>query len=83
MTLSDMDGDNATARRKKLFLYAKRIGLSRQDRIDLGEYVLRTDVSSWKDLDDEQVKRLLDALEGYLLVSYLLSEQVAHGSIAE
>ncbi len=61
------------ARRNKMYLLAMEIGLTRDDRIDLAQYILRRDITSWKDLTDEQVLRILDALEGYQLVHHLLA----------
>jgi hypothetical protein len=55
-----------------MFAVADDIGLRRGERIELAEYILRRDVKSWGDLTEEQVCRILDALEGYELVSELL-----------
>ena len=52
------------------------IGLTRDERIDLSQMILRRDITSWKDLDDTQVTRMLEALEGYLLVSALFLQRV-------
>lgn len=71
------------ARRRKLLATAREIGLCREARIDLAEYVLRRDVDTWKTLTDEEVCRLLDTLEGFLLVGFLLSEQGAYRAVAE
>lgn len=60
------------ARRRKLFGYADTFGMTRQERIDLAEMILRRDVTSWKDLNSEQVNRLLDAFEGAALIMHLL-----------
>lgn len=60
---------------RKLRLRADEIGLSRDERIDLAQYVLRRDITSWADLDHDQVMRLLDCLEGYELVSELLAQR--------
>lgn len=59
-------------RRRKLFVIADEIGLLRQERIELAEAILWRDVGSWSVLTDEQVGRLLDALEGYQKVRWLL-----------
>lgn len=48
------------------------IGLTREERIDLAEQVLRRDFTSWKQLDDDQVNRMLDVLEGHILINYLI-----------
>lgn len=64
---------NPEARRRKLHMVAKQIGLTRDERIELAEYILRRDITSYRQLDDSQVIRLLDALEGFELVVHLLS----------
>lgn len=60
------------ARRRKLYMLAKEIGLSREDRLDLAEQVLYRDVESWKSLDDGDVLRLLDTISGYILITHLV-----------
>lgn len=60
-----------TLRRKKMYAVAKEIGLSRGERIELAQYLLRRDISSWSDLDEDQVCRILDAMEGWLLIETL------------
>ena len=59
-------------RRIKMMALARHIGLTRDERMELARYALRRDISSWKDLTDEQVNRMLDQLEGFELISYLL-----------
>lgn len=59
-------------KRRKLFAYADTFGMSRQERIDLSEILLRRDITSWQDLTDSQVDRLLDAFEGAALIIHLL-----------
>ena len=49
------------------------IGLTDEERLELASYLLRRDVASWKELDDGQILRLLDALEGWHLVGQLLA----------
>lgn len=63
------------ARRKKMFVLAREIGLTRDERLALAEILLRRDIQSWKDLDDDQVVRCLDALEGFQLIEALLSQR--------
>ena len=58
---------------RKLFLMADEIGLTRNERIELAQILLRRDITSWKNLTDEQVLRLADALEGFQLVTTLLA----------
>lgn len=54
-----------------MFLLAREIGLTREERVELASYLLRRDLTSWKGLDDVQVSRLLDGLESYQLISGL------------
>lgn len=66
------DVGSPKARRKKAFALADELGLSRSDRIELAQTLLWRDLDTWQHLTDEQVSRLLDALEGFILVSHLL-----------
>lgn len=70
--MTDVDTDINEARRRKLYMEAKRIGLSRDDRIELAQVILRRDITSWKDLDDDQAIRMLDAIEGFALINWML-----------
>jgi hypothetical protein len=54
----------AEARRRKLFVLADFLTLTKDERIELSKVILHRDIVSWKGLSDEQVGRLLDALEG-------------------
>lgn len=65
--------DDALKRRRLAYKLAKEISLTREERMDLAEYVLRRDVKSWKDLDDAQICRLLDCMQGYEYIDVLLS----------
>jgi hypothetical protein len=49
----------------------KEIGLSRDERLEFSSYLLRRDITSWKQLDEAQVARLLDAIEGHELLTAL------------
>ena len=68
-----MPEDGITARRRKLFAFADQYDLTREERIEFAEYLLRRDVTSWKNLSDAQVCRLLDAFEGAELLMALAS----------
>lgn len=70
--MTDVDTDINEARRRKLYMEAKRIGLCREDRIDLARMILRRDVTSWTELNEEQTTRMLDALEGFVLINWIL-----------
>lgn len=63
----------APAQRKSnlAFQLADECGLSRADRIELAEVLLRRDVGSWKELDDFQMGRLIDAMRGWQYVEHL------------
>jgi hypothetical protein len=58
-----------TARKRKMFVLAREIGLKDEERWSLAEMILRRDITSWSQLDDAQVRRMLDALEGYQLIT--------------
>jgi hypothetical protein len=60
-------------RTAKAFALAKEIGLTRDERIELAEIILWRDCESWKHLSDPQIKRLLDAMEGYITITALLA----------
>lgn len=68
--------DAIEARRRKLFRYAKTFGMSREERLDLSEIILRRDIPSWDDLNSTEVSRLLDAFEGAALIMHLLETRV-------
>lgn len=70
------EGTPPEARRRKLFVLAGEIGLDRDQRLAFAEYLLRRDIISWRHLDDEQVVRVLDGLEGYQLISELKRQMV-------
>jgi hypothetical protein len=55
-----------------MFLLVDLIGLTDSERIELAQVMLRRDITSWKQLDDVQVLRMLDVLEGYEKVRWLL-----------
>lgn len=66
------DVDGCERMRRKLWVLASELELSRDDRLELASYLLRRDILSWKHLEPEQIARLLDALEGYSLIKSLL-----------
>ena len=72
-----MPSSNGTpgARRRKLFVLAGEIGLTRDERIELSRAILWRDIVTWKQLTDEQVSRMLDALEGYEKISWTLKNR--------
>lgn len=71
--MQDVQRGTPEARRKKLFVLRDELGLTDEERIEFTQYLLRRDITSWTQLDDAQVDRLLDALEGAKLVLALFS----------
>ena len=67
--------DSRLTKLRKARAYATSCGLSRSERIDLAEIILRRDVASWSDLTEAQVERLLDAFEGLALLRHLLDSR--------
>lgn len=67
------DDDTPEKRRLKLMKIQREIGLTRDERMELASYILRRDITTWKTLTDDQRWRLLDALEGYELVTWMLA----------
>jgi len=66
--------------RRKAYALAKQIGLDRQDRISLSNMILCYDHDSWRHISDVQLARVLDAMEGFALVTYLLNHD-DHGRV--
>lgn len=63
------------ARRRKLFALAEHLGLSREERIDIAKTILHRDIISWGALTPEYTDRLLDALEGAILIQELVRQR--------
>ena len=63
---------SAEARRRKLFALADQIGFTREERIEFAKVLLWRDITSWGNLNEQQVDRMLDALEGYVFVTHTL-----------
>lgn len=40
--------------------------------MELARLILWRDITSWSDLDDDQVYRLLDCFEGYIAIAHTL-----------
>ncbi len=58
--------------RAKLLIVCKAFGLTRDDRLDIATHLLRRDnISSYNDLTIDEVARMLDALEGAVLVAHI------------
>lgn len=58
--------------RRKLFLICDEVGLTDDERKELACYLLRRDITSFSQLDEDQVLRMLDAVEGYQLITELM-----------
>lgn len=69
-----------TGLRRLAYQRAKEIGLDRQDRISLSNKVLEYDHDSWDHLSDTQLGRVVDAMQGFLLILYLLNHD-DHGRV--
>jgi hypothetical protein len=63
--------------RRKLYLLCDEVGLTRGERIELARVILRRDIVTFDALDEDQVLRMLDALEGYEKISWLLATRDA------
>ena len=74
-----MSGEVGTpaARRRKLFVLADEIGFTREERIEFAKVLLWRDITSWGNLSEQQVDRMLDALEGYVFVTHTLMLRAA------
>lgn len=68
--------DMTTPQWRKLMASAAALRMTREERIDFAQFALRRDITSWKQLTDAQVERLLDHFEGHHLLNELLSQRV-------
>ena len=66
--------------RRKAYALAKQIGFDQQDRISFSNLIVCFDHDSWNELSDVQLARVLDGLEGFLLVTYILNHD-DHGRV--
>lgn len=62
-------------RRRRAYADANRLTLTHDERCALAEYLLRRDITSWKQLSDSQMQRLLDAMEGYVLIHSIMLQR--------
>jgi hypothetical protein len=69
------DDRPSEAMRRALFATARSCGLTRDDRLQLAEVVLRRDVETWNGLALAEAERLLCAMEGFALIAHLQAEQ--------
>lgn len=63
--------------RKQAYAMASDLGLSRADRLELAEMLLKTDVTSWRNLTEQQISRITDCLHGWVFVTALLEQRLA------
>lgn len=66
---------SAQARRRKAFKLADDIGLDRDQRIEFARALLWRDITSWSNLEPEQVDRLLDAMEGWVFIEHIRTQE--------
>lgn len=57
--------------RIRAYAAATDLELDRTERVELAEWLLKIDVSSWRALTEEQMQRVADALEGARIVDVL------------
>jgi hypothetical protein len=67
--------ESQSPQRRKLYLLADELGLTRQERMEMARYLLRRDLPTFKALDEAQVCRMLDALEGAQLFIELMRQR--------
>lgn len=62
-------------RRKRAFALADALHLTREERHELAEMLLKRDVASWGSLSNAEMGRMVDALEGYALTHALMLQR--------
>lgn len=65
------EGRPTEAMRRGMFAIATGLGLSREERLGLAEMILMRDIQSWNDFTFDDARRMLDAMNGYLLIRQL------------
>lgn len=58
--------------RRKAYTVAKEINLTRSQRIELSNLVLPFDHASWSEIADEDLARVVDAMCGYVFITYVI-----------
>ena len=56
-------------------VWADDFGFDRDERIALAEFLLRRDITSWTQLTEPEICRLLDAFEGASLIANLINQR--------
>lgn len=59
-----------------MFVLARELGLTPSERHDFAAEILQADVTSWADLEDEDVERVLDALHGAQAFMELMRQRI-------
>jgi len=71
--VTDDERGQGQARYRKCMMLFTRLGITRDERIEFAAILLWRDVESFRDLSEAEIARVLDALEGFALMSHLLS----------
>lgn len=64
-----------SAKRRKAYASAKELTMTREERHAFATYLLRRDITSWRQLSETQIERILDALEGIELFLELMRQR--------
>jgi hypothetical protein len=65
-----------TPRQRKLFVLARELNLTEDERHEFAGEILQRDVTSWADLSDEDVERVLDGLHGAQAFIELMRQRI-------
>jgi len=65
----------SNGQRRSLFAMTDALQMDRMERLEFSEQLLQKDIGSWKYLTAHDASRLIDALNGYVYVSHILSEK--------
>lgn len=64
-----------TAKRKQAFAMAAQLNYTREERLELAEMLLKRDCVSWESLSEPEISRLVDAMEGFALIHYQITQR--------
>lgn len=73
--MDTLNADPQTSRRRKAYKVAKELTLTDEERQAFATYILRRDITSWNQLSESQLERILDALEGIELFLELMRQR--------
>jgi hypothetical protein len=68
------DGFARGKRLRKAFALADEIGLSDDERYELSAFFLGEE-SSWKNLNSMQLDRILDMMDGYVIITHIVNNR--------